>query len=773
MIADGINSQVNIFVASSGELAEEREETRLIVQGVNKLFLHLKLDVIQWEADLPSGSYQKDCIQDEINPLLEKSQIVMVIFYSKLGKFTLEEYHLAIEKRKKVFLYFKKGFSPTNPQENKVYHQVLEFRERIIEENQTLFKDYETIDQFKYNIHKDLCLYLNENYPAPMPASSKFLTAPPTKNVELLGREAELEGMAHQLEQSRLVLLVNGLGGVGKTELCKCFFWDHVNDYDYLAWVDVVGSIRDSFVNAFKVEAVGCCAEDTVDERFEKIAAKLEGLDARCLLVVDNIENENDADLERLRALPVKVIANSRLNIAGFRTHTLDFLSPDQCKRLFYNYYSGKRDVDADSYVEKIVERCGRHTLSVELLAKTAENAAMPVKDFHEILKQKGFNLNDVIGDEVHTFWHNEKKRKRFFDHLLTIFDLSGVTEEERGILANLSVLPSVFIPMADVRDWLGLENNTVVNLLVTKGWLRKEEKGFGIFMHQVIQEVVRYMTAPNAALCANLIDTLTGCLSLKPAENPIDKKKYIVFAETLLGHLVEKEQSLATLANNLALRLRELGSLKNALEFQLKASAIYKKVLDKNHPYLAASYNNLALIYQDLGQPETAKKFQLKALSIRKQVLDKNHPELANSYNNLSVIYVALGQPGKALKFQLKALIIREQVLDKNHPDLATTYNNLSVIYKALMKPEKALEFQLKALDIMEQGLDRNHPRLATSYNNLALIYNDLEDYESAVANGEKAVAIMQHLFPDGHPNLDVMKRNLEEIRKRWKGKR
>ncbi len=106
MIQDGKMSKVNVFVASSGELNDERKELIHIVHAVNKLFPHLKLDVIEWETDIPSGSYDKQRVQDEINPLLEMSRIVIVIFYSKLGQFTLEEYNLAMEKKKKVFPLF-------------------------------------------------------------------------------------------------------------------------------------------------------------------------------------------------------------------------------------------------------------------------------------------------------------------------------------------------------------------------------------------------------------------------------------------------------------------------------------------------------------------------------------------------------------------------------------------------------------------------------------------------------------------------------------------
>lgn len=59
---------VNIFAASSSELHEERKKLIPIVNSVNKLFAHLKLDVKEWETDLESGSYQKQRIQDEINP---------------------------------------------------------------------------------------------------------------------------------------------------------------------------------------------------------------------------------------------------------------------------------------------------------------------------------------------------------------------------------------------------------------------------------------------------------------------------------------------------------------------------------------------------------------------------------------------------------------------------------------------------------------------------------------------------------------------------------
>ena len=289
--------------------------------------------------------------------------------------------------------------------------------------------------------------------------------------------------------------------------------------------------------------------------------------------------------------------------------------------------------------MEKIVDRCGRHTLSVELLAKTAEHAAMPLTDFYGVLEKKGFDLTGVVDHEVLTSRHKKKEKTTFFKHLLKIFDLSGVTDAERLILANLSVLPPMYIDIDDVREWLDLKDIDAVNSLVVKGWLRKEAEGFGIFMHQVIQEVVRYHTSPDEKTCKNLIVSLTNKLYLEPTENPMDKKKYIIFAETLLRYIDKKDESPATLSNNLAAIYRHMGSLKKALEFQLKALDIFEQVLDKNHPSLAVSYNNLALIYKDFKDYESAATYGEKAVAILQHLFPNGHPNLETAKRNLEGI--------------------------------------------------------------------------------------------------------------------------------------
>ena len=94
---------IKIFLASSGDLSAERKEFDSILNSINKIYQNLSPEPVKWETDIPSGSYNKKRVQDELHPLLNESDIVILVFYSKLGKFTLEEYELA--KREEVYFW--------------------------------------------------------------------------------------------------------------------------------------------------------------------------------------------------------------------------------------------------------------------------------------------------------------------------------------------------------------------------------------------------------------------------------------------------------------------------------------------------------------------------------------------------------------------------------------------------------------------------------------------------------------------------------------------
>jgi len=521
--------------------------------------------------------------------------------------------------------------------------------------------------------------------PLPPGVKTFVFTRLPFRKINLIGRDKELTDLAAQVQTTRRVLLVNGLGGIGKTEVCKTFFMDHYREYAYAGWIDCVSFLKESLVNAFTFVPPGILEETgSLDEKYQKIMEFLQRLQEPALLVFDNLDNPGDEHLPDLTRMPpeVKVIANSRVELPGFEGWRLEFLSENRCRELFYRFYDIERD---DESVSRVVARCVRHTLTIELLARTAQNANLRVPALEKLLADKGFNLDEVIKYKVETAWHEVKEPKQFFQHLLTLFDLTGVSQEELEFMKNLSVLPSVYISLEDIKEWLGMGDHEVVLSLIRKGWLRRE-KG-DIYMHPVMGEVTRYKAGPGVKDCERLIESLTRKLKVEPGENPLDKQGYVVFADTLLHYIDETHEKAATLANNLSLRYSDLGQLEKALEFQLKDIEIRDKVLDKNHPSLATSYNNASMIYKDLGQLKKALEIQLQTVDIFEQILDKNHPDLAASYNNLSLIYHDMKDFPTALTYTQKAVSILQGLFPNCHPHLETSLNNLEAIKRQLKK--------------------------------------------------------------------------------------
>jgi internalin A len=105
---------IRLFLASSSELKAEREQFELFISRENKQLhkkgIFLKLEV--WEDFLDQMSQTR--LQDEYNEAVKTSDIFVMLYFTKVGKFTAEEFETAFKTFKatnkpKIYTYFKKG----------------------------------------------------------------------------------------------------------------------------------------------------------------------------------------------------------------------------------------------------------------------------------------------------------------------------------------------------------------------------------------------------------------------------------------------------------------------------------------------------------------------------------------------------------------------------------------------------------------------------------------------------------------------------------------
>jgi len=117
----------------------------------------------------------------------------------------------------------------------------------------------------------------------------------------IIGRDDEVLAVRDRLGAGVPVMLVNGIGGIGKTTVAMKYLAEHGGTYKHLAWLTLGGSLPDSFIaNSELVRSLGL--EQTLrqlpPEQLHEAGCKailqaLQQLDA-CLLVLDNANNLAD-----------------------------------------------------------------------------------------------------------------------------------------------------------------------------------------------------------------------------------------------------------------------------------------------------------------------------------------------------------------------------------------------------------------------------------------------------------------------------------------------
>ncbi|WP_051412022.1 tetratricopeptide repeat protein [Halonatronum saccharophilum] len=585
---------------------------------------------------------------------------------------------------------------------------------------------------------------------------NKELTPLPNKNINFIGREKELKEIDEKISEKNRIISLTGTAGIGKTAVANEYFYQKFAEYSYIGWINCENNFKESIIRDINEDNLGVVFEndENLNLKFKKIINKLASLEQKTLLVLDEIDEVNEA-LRALMKLDIDLILISRSKLEEFMNITeinIGRLNKDESVELFCEYFGESCD---NEYVMKLVELTEGYALMIKLLATNIKTSRNNLDDFYQSLLELGFNLEK-----------DDYSKREIFEYLKRILYIFDLKDKEKDVLLNLSILPSKPIKIIDLKGWLGLETIDVINDLVEKGWLQEiNNKESYVIIHNVIQEVIREEQELEFSKIEDLVDAITELLSLTAGENFLSKKEYLDLGVSILNHCQQKNIKLANLSNILGVIYRNLGEIGLALKYNEKAIEIAEEILDEKDPNLATCYSNISLIYQDLGELGFALEYAKQAKKIREEVLDDDHPDLATSYNNISMIYKDLGELKLALKYTKKAKEIRKEVLDDDHPDLATSYNNISVIYQDLGELKLALKYAKKAKEVKEEVLDDGHPDLATPYNNISMIYQDLGRLDLALEYSKEAMKILEGVLDKKHPNLAISYNNISTI--------
>lgn len=590
------------------------------------------------------------------------------------------------------------------------------------------------------------------------------------------GREKELQDLRQRIEEGRAVL-VSGMGGIGKTNICMKLFDEYYSRYSkgedkiirHIGYIEYDGDMDSSLMNCLRYKE-----QDNPESNKEAAWKELEDIASggNFLLFVDNVNKSisEDPSLKRLATIPGAVILTSRQTSFGdeFEPYQIGFLDKEQCMEIFKSirYRDSEKDISAEEIqdLEYIIETLvGRHTITVELLAHLARVKLWEIKKLREELEEKKFRL----------LFHKDGKLINIQESYEKLYSLSGLTEAEKNIMEAFSVFPYIFLEASVCNEWLladaGVrEDDDILMGLYEKGWLQLDIEQKSYALHPVFAQFIYDGYMPKKEKHCGLIAACRKSLKIPESGSALACRKYIPFAVNIADKLIgENNIQQMHFISAIAYLFNYLAEYQKAEKLYERELEISEQVLGEDHPGTATCYDNLAKVYWNREEFEKAEKLYEKAIEIDKRVLGEDHPDIATSYNNLALVYYGQREYKKAEELYEKALEIRERVLGEEHPYTAASYNNLAKIYYSKEEYEKAEGLFEKALEIREKVLGEEHPYTATSYNNLAMVYYSRGEYEKAEGMFEKALRIRKRMLGEEHPDTATCYGNLAQIYK------
>lgn len=781
--------KIKLFIASSKELETEREKFELFISRKNEDWFNrsISFQVVKWENFIEAMSRTR--LQDEYNKAVKEADIFVMLFFTKVGQYTKEEFETAFREFKEnskphVYTYFKDAPIHTGSLSEEVI-SLLEFKKRLKELGH-FHSTYTNIDnlllQFGNQLDKLFPYDPGMDNNVTKVRSTRELTTIP-KPDEVIGRGKDITDLEKILGHSEKVVLMNGLGGIGKTTLAKQYVQLHKTGYDHIAWVDVKSrdsgdetdmTTTEAFAyNEVLIKNLGLSfSNESIPAKFRLIANALSNIPGKNLLVIDNArEDLNDREIKDI--LPARphwqVLVTSRQRFTGFELFEVEHLTPEHAKELFKAHF---QKVGEEGDIEELLKEVSYHTLTIELLAKTLAYPGQTISIKEVVTRLQSRQLASPTLQRKIELAHN-KEETEIYIHLIQTFDLSALTKYEKWLMKQFAFLLPRQYKVSEIQNFLDIneeaeqkELQEALYSLDKKGWLKYTAEGYGI--HRMVQQMVHYQLEPGLKDIEKLIEKLTELLRFDASTDFTKLFFLIPYAEGILNQLSTGDLTsniLGRFQNNLGIVVMQAGNYEEARDLLEKALKNDLANLGEQHPDVAIRRSNLANVYRNLGKYEKAKVLFEEALQSCLAYFEEQHPNVALSRSNLANIYRDLGEYEKARDLLEDALKSSLSNFGEQHPTTAVRRSNLANVYSDLGEYEKARDLFEITLKNSLVNFGEQHPNVAISRSNLANVYRDLGEYEKARDLLEEALKSDLANFEEQHPSIAVKRSHLANV--------
>ena len=149
-----------IFLASSSELKEDRKEFEIFISRKNNDWVNegVHLELVLWEDFLDAMSQTR--LQDEYNKRIRQCDLFVMLFFTKVGKYTAEEFETAFGQFKAtnkpfIFTYFKDADINTGNLNLDDLISLKSFQKKL-DDSGHFYTRYKNIDELKLHFSQQL-----------------------------------------------------------------------------------------------------------------------------------------------------------------------------------------------------------------------------------------------------------------------------------------------------------------------------------------------------------------------------------------------------------------------------------------------------------------------------------------------------------------------------------------------------------------------------------------------------------------------------------------
>jgi len=600
----------------------------------------------------------------------------------------------------------------------------------------------------------------------------------PRVNPVFVGREEALEALHLQLKADvpMAISSIQGMGGIGKTELALQYAWKHLAAKDYPGGVCWLRSRKDIGVQIVEFARSRLGLEIPTDvELAERVRICWRDWQKNnALIVFDDVQTYKEIkEFLPPQGKQFRVLLTTRKYLDGsVQTYEIKVLSEaaslEMLRRLVPD---GRIDRELERS-EKLCKWLGYLPLGLELVGRyLARKKGLSIEKLWGRLQEQRLAARALLKAEpgmtatlgvtaaFELSWQELDAEARRLAGLLSLFALAEIPWE----------LVQQCLPEADEEGLEDLRDEQLVNLSLLSS------EGEEMYqLHQLVKEffaVKREQRADDSDLQQRFYQVMIAeaeKVTEKPEKSLIQESTIVIaHLQGTMERLARPEQvlDLATCLNWVARLYYVQGRYGEAEPLYVRSLLIREQHLGTDHPDVAYSLDRLASLYHLQGRYGEAEPLYVRSLSIWEQQLGTDHPDVANSLNNLALLYNSQGRYGEAEPLYVRSFSISEQQLGTDHPDVANSLNNLALLYNSQGRYGEAEPFYVRSLSIWEQQLGADHPEVAASLNNLAFLYNSQGRYGEAEPLYVRSLSIREQQLGTDHPDVATSLSNLAAL--------